>query len=125
MRGSALPFCFPSHTGAGQTSLWEPKLFRHMRNNLLRGHFQLNQTTASKNLQETYTHSVDEILSPAGTIEYSELRSNTETKNSNNNVLIWDKNFHKTLNQNYDQVKPYRQAAAGCVASLLSVCFYH
>lgn len=88
MRGSALPFCFPSHTGTGQTSLWEPKLFRHMRNNLLRGHFKLNQTTASKCLQETYTHSVDEILSPAGTIQYSELRSNTETKT---NVLIFEK----------------------------------
>lgn len=102
--GSALPFCFPSHTGAGQTSLREPKLFRHMRNNLLHGHFELNQTTASKCLQDIHTHmnlwlslTVDERLenvSSIRTIQYSthsgaEWRRRTETKR--------EKNFHKTL----------------------------
>lgn len=57
MWGSALPFCFLLHTGDGQTSLREPKLPWHMRNNLLLGHFKLNQTTASKRLKETQAQS--------------------------------------------------------------------
>lgn len=98
MRGSALPFCFPSHTGAGQTSLWEPKLFRHMRNNLLRGHFKLNQTTASKCLQETHTHmylwlSVDErlkSLSPTWTVP-----SGGATQKQNNALPFEKRTFAK------------------------------
>lgn len=123
--GSALPFCFPSHTGAGQISLWEPKLFRHMRNNLLHGHSELNQTTASKCLQEIHTHmnlwlspTVDEPLenvSSIRTIQYSthsgaEWRRDTKTKRE-----------EKELPQNFGpcafkQVMSYRHATAGYVA---------
>lgn len=112
MRGSALPFCFPSHTGAGQTSLWEPKLFRHMRNNLLRGHFKLNQTTASKCLQETYTHSC--WWDPFSSRDYSIFWA--EERHGHKKTMFWswsEKNLYKTL---YNQVMPYCHAAVGCVA---------